>query len=80
MVVLSGAELVLVDIHPETLTIDPALIEENITNNTKAIIVVHQFGHAAHMDEILDIAKKISKVIKSKIVIKKNLMIPEAII
>ena len=58
MVVLSGAELVLVDIHPETLTIDPELIEENISNNTKAIIVVHQFGHAAHMDEIMALAKK----------------------
>jgi len=58
MVVLSGARLVLVDIHPETLTIDPNLIEENITKNTKAIIVVHQFGHAAHMDEIMVLAEK----------------------
>ena len=31
MVILSGAKLVLVDIHPETLTIDPDLIEKNIT-------------------------------------------------
>jgi perosamine synthetase len=58
MVILSGAKLVLVDIHPESLTIDPDLIEEKITKNTKAIIVVHQFGHAAHMDEIMAIAKK----------------------
>lgn len=58
MVVLSGAKLVLVDIHPETLTIDSDLIEEKITKNMKAIIVVHQFGHAAHMDEIMAIAKK----------------------
>lgn len=65
MVVLSGAKLVLVDVHPETLTIDPDLIEEKITRNTKAIIVVHQFGHAAHMDEIMPIAKKYSlKVIE----------------
>ena len=56
MVILSGAKLVLVDIHPETLTIDPNLIEKRITKNTKAIIVVHQFGHAAHMDEIMAIA------------------------
>ena len=56
MVVLSGAKLVLVDIDPETLTIDPILFEKNITKNTKAIIVVHQFGHAAHMDEIIAIA------------------------
>jgi len=58
MVVLSGAKLVLVDIHPETLTIDPDLLEEKITKRTKAIIVVHQFGHAAHMDEIMAFAKK----------------------
>ena len=48
----------LVDIPPETLTIDPSLIEEKITEKTKAIIVVHQFGHAAHMDEIMVLAKK----------------------
>ena len=58
MVVLSGAKLVLVDIHPETLTIDPQLLEEKITKKTKAIIVVHQFGHAAHMDEIMALAEK----------------------
>jgi len=58
MVVLSGAKLVLVDIHPETLTIDPDLLEEKITKRTRAIIVVHQFGHAAHMDEIMAFAKK----------------------
>ena len=58
MIILSGAKLVLVDIDPETLTIDPKKIEEKITNNTKAILIVHQFGHAAHMDEILKISKK----------------------
>ena len=58
MVVLSGAKLVLVDIHLETLTIDPYLIEKKITRNTKAIIVVHQFGHAANMDKIMALAKK----------------------
>ena len=58
MVVLAGARLVLVDIHPETLTIDPSLLEEKITEKTKAIIIVHQFGHAAHMNEIMAIADK----------------------
>ena len=58
MVALSGAKLVLVDIHLETLTIDPDLIEQKITSKTKAIIVVHQFGHAAHMDEIMVLADK----------------------
>ena len=58
MVILAGAKLVLVDIHPETLTIDHTLLEERITKKTKAIIVVHQFGHAAHMDEIMSLAEK----------------------
>ncbi len=58
MVILTGAKLVLIDIHPKTLTIDPSLIEKKITKNTKAIIIVHQFGHAAHMNEILSFAKR----------------------
>lgn len=58
MIVLSGAEPCLVDIDPETLAIDPDLIEKKINERTKAIIVVHQFGHAAPMDEIMVIAKK----------------------
>ena len=58
MVALSGANLVLVDIHPETLTLDPEQVRKKITRNTKAIIVVHQFGHSAHMDEITSLADK----------------------
>jgi len=58
MIALSGAKPVLVDVDPFTLTIDPKQIERHITRNTKAIIVVHQFGHAAHMNEIMEIAKK----------------------
>ena len=58
MITLSGAKLVLVDIDKETLTIDPNIIEDKITSNTRAILVVHQFGHSAHMDEIKSISKK----------------------
>ncbi len=58
MIVLSGAKLVLADIDKDTLTIDPKQIIKKITNKTKAILVVHQFGHAAHMDEIRKITKK----------------------
>ena len=38
--------------------IDPALIEEKITDKTKAIIVVHYAGHACEMDKIIDLARK----------------------
>jgi len=58
MIKLSGADLVLVDIDPVTLNIDNNILESSITPKTKAIIVVHQFGHAAPMDEILGIAQK----------------------
>lgn len=58
MIVLSGAKLVLVDIDKTSLTVDPCLIEEKITDKTKAIIIVHQFGHAANMEEVLSISKK----------------------
>ena len=58
MILLSNAKLVLVDIESDTLAMSPSLIEKSITPKTKAIIVVHQFGHAAPMDEIMDIAKR----------------------
>ena len=58
MIILSGAKLILVDIDPDTLTINPDKLEKNITKRTKAILIVHQFGHAAHMDEIKYISKK----------------------
>lgn len=49
---------VLVDVDPRTYCIDPLKIEKEITNKTKAICVVHQWGHPADMDPILKIAKK----------------------
>ena len=53
-----GAKPVFVDIRKDTLNIDTSKIEEKITPNTKAIIVVHLFGQSADMDEIMLIAKK----------------------
>jgi len=58
MIVHSGAKLKLVDINPETLAIDHKQIEKKITKKTKAIMVVHQFGHSADMDPIMKIARK----------------------
>jgi dTDP-4-amino-4,6-dideoxygalactose transaminase len=55
---LTGATPVLVDIDPETYTIDVSQIEEKITSNTKAIIPVHLYGQPADMDPILAIAEK----------------------
>ncbi|MBC8526865.1 MAG: DegT/DnrJ/EryC1/StrS family aminotransferase [Candidatus Cloacimonetes bacterium] len=53
-----GAKPVFVDIDPQTYNINPDLIEEKITDKTKAIIPVHLFGQTAEMDKINEIAKK----------------------
>lgn len=53
-----GAVPVFVDVEKDTFDIDPAKIEEKITNKTKAILPVHIFGQSAKMDEINQIAKK----------------------
>jgi dTDP-4-amino-4,6-dideoxygalactose transaminase len=57
-VIYTGATPVFVDIDPETMNMDPALIEARITEKTKAIIPVHIFGHPADMDDIMAIARK----------------------
>ena len=46
------------DIDAETYTINPENIEEKITQNTKAIIPVHLYGHPADMDRINEIAEE----------------------
>ena len=56
--VLRGAKIKFVDIRPDTMNIDETLIENAITDKTKAIVPVHYAGVACEMDTILDIAKK----------------------
>ncbi len=57
-VTYAGATPVFVEPRLESYTIDPALIEEKITDRTKAIIAVQLYGQASDMDEICTIAKK----------------------
>lgn len=45
-----GAKPVFVDIRPDTLNIDETLIEDAITERTKAICVVHYAGVSCEMD------------------------------
>jgi perosamine synthetase len=53
-----GAKPVFIDVLPDTWCINPALIEEKITDKTKAIIVVHLYGNLVDMDAVMEVAKK----------------------
>lgn len=57
-VIYTGATPIFVDVEKTTGNIDPKKIEEKITKRTKAIMVVHLYGHPADMDPILSLAKK----------------------
>lgn len=50
-----GAKPVFVDIDPVTFNIDPNLIEQAITECTRAVIPVHLFGQMADMDPVMDL-------------------------
>ena len=54
--VLRGATAVFVDIRPDTMNMDETLIEDAITEKTKAIVPVHYAGVGCEMDTIMDIA------------------------
>ncbi len=56
--VLRGAVPVFVDIRPDTMNMDEKLIEEAVTERTKAIVPVHYAGVACEMDTIMDIAAR----------------------
>lgn len=56
-ITLNGATPIFVE-PDEYFGIDADKIEEKITENTKAILVVHLYGMASQMDKILDICKK----------------------
>lgn len=61
--VLRGATIVFVDIRPDTMNIDENLIEDAITEKTRAIVPVHYGGVACEMDTIRDIAKRHNLVV-----------------
>src|SRR6185503_9001710 len=49
---------VFVEVDPTTFCMDPKALEKAITPKTKAIVPVHLYGHAAPLDEIMEIAQK----------------------
>ena len=56
--VLRGAVPVFVDIRPDTMNLDEKLIEDAITERTRAIVPVHYAGVACEMDTIMEIAER----------------------
>jgi dTDP-4-amino-4,6-dideoxygalactose transaminase len=55
---MTGARPVFVDIDEKTCNIDISKIEKAITKRTKAILLVHLYGHPADIGPIMRIAKK----------------------
>ena len=56
--VLRGAKIVFVDIRPDTMNIDEALVEGAITAKTRAIVAVHYAGVACEMEVLVALAEK----------------------
>ena len=61
--VLRGAKIVFVDIRRDTMNIDEKLIEQAITEKTRAIVPVHYAGVSCEMDTIMDIARKYNLIV-----------------
>ena len=47
-----------IDVDYDTWQINPKLLEKKINKKTKAIMVVHLFGHPVDMDPVIALAKK----------------------
>jgi dTDP-4-amino-4,6-dideoxygalactose transaminase len=59
----TGATPVFVDIDRTSCTMDPGQLEHAITPRTKAIVPVHLYGQPAHMDPILEIARRYGLIV-----------------
>ena len=57
-ILFTGAKPVFVDIDPETFNLDPRLVEQAVTPQTKAIMPVHLYGYVCDMDALQAIADK----------------------
>jgi len=57
-VAYTGATPVLVDAEPETWNMDVKQLESKVTPRTRAIMVVHTYGHPVDMDPVLDLARR----------------------
>ena len=57
-ILYTGATPVLVDVDPDTFTLDPSQFERAITPRTKAVVPVHLYGQPCDMESILAIASR----------------------
>lgn len=57
-IIQAGAKPVFVDSVYETWQMDPKDVEQKITGNTRAIMVVHLYGHSCDMSALVEICKK----------------------
>ena len=62
-IIRAGAKPVLVDCDPKTWCMKVDDIESAITTRTKAIMVVHIFGHPVDMDPIMELADKFNLIV-----------------
>jgi perosamine synthetase len=51
-ILYEGATPVFVDVDPRTLNLDPAAVEEAVTERTKAVVAVDIFGYPCELDEL----------------------------
>jgi TDP-4-keto-6-deoxy-D-glucose transaminase len=55
---LRGAELVFVDVRPDTMNIDESIVEDAVTSRTKAIVPIHYAGVGCDMDVLVDVSRR----------------------
>ena len=56
--IFEGAEPVFADVDARTLNLDPAAVEEAVTERTKAIVAVDMFGYPCELDELRALAER----------------------
>lgn len=62
-ITIFGGIPVFIDVKPETMNMDENLIEQAITDKTKAIMVVHYAGVGCEMDKVMEIARRHSLLV-----------------
>ena len=56
-IVMTGATPVFVDVEPATFALDVEALERALTPRTRAIVVVHLYGHPAPIDRVVALAR-----------------------